>query len=184
MKTLADFIMRYKIIVVSLLILLTLFFGYKATKIGFNADFSTYLQQDDPLVKQFNRIGEVFAGKSIAVVLVESENIFSAESLTLIRDLTNAYENADGVSHVTSLTNVLDFKKTDWGLEVGKLIQQDEIPQSQEELWQLRDYAMSKEMYVGDLVSEDGKAAIIVLRLAAGVDETKAIKRLRQITEG
>ncbi len=183
MKTLADLIIRNRGIVISLLVLLTLFLGYKASKIGLNADFSTYLQQDNPLVQQFNRIGEVFAGKSVAMVLIESENLFSTETLTLIRDLTNAYEDMDGVAYVTSLTNVLDFKKIEGGLEVGKLIQRGEIPQAKEELKGLRDYVMSKEMYVGDLVSEDGKATIIILRLTHGVNEPDVVKELRWITE-
>ncbi|MFQ6618210.1 MAG: RND family transporter, partial [Fidelibacterota bacterium] len=183
MKTIADFIVRRRVITITILVLLTLFLGYEVTKVRLNADFSTYLQRDDPLVQQFNRIGEIFAGKSITMVLIESDDLFSTETLTLIQNLTDAYEGVDGVSYVTSLTNVLDFKKTEWGLEVGRLIQNGEISRNQDELKRLRDYVMSKEMYVGDLVSEDGKATIIILRLAANADEIKVVKELRRMTE-
>ncbi|NOZ04271.1 MAG: RND family transporter [FCB group bacterium] len=183
MKRLADIIIRNRVTIIIVVVLLTLFLGYETTKIKLNADFSSYLQQDNPLVQKFNRIGEIFAGKSIAMVTIESEDIFSAKTLALIRNLTNAYEDLDGVSHVTSLTNIIDFKKTEWGLEVGKLIPKGEIPETPEELKKLKDYVMSKEMYVGDLVSEDGKASIIVLRITAGANEIKVVKELRQITE-
>jgi hypothetical protein len=41
----------------------------------------------------------------------------------------------------------------------------------------------SKEMDVGDLVSEDGKAAIILARLIPGVDEAKVVKEMIHVTE-
>ncbi len=183
MKRLADLIIRNRVVVLIVVALATLFLGYEATKVKLNADFSSYLQQDNPLVQKFNRVGEIFAGKSITMVTIESEDIFSTKTLTLIRDLTNAYENLDGVSHVTSLTNIIDFRKTEWGLEVGKLIPRGEIPESPEELKKLKDYVMSREMYVGDLLSEDGKASIIVIRISAGADEVKVVKEIRKTTE-
>jgi predicted RND superfamily exporter protein len=182
-KNFSDFIVRNRIIVIALLILGLLFFGYEITRLKLNADFSTYLKQDDPLVKEFNRIGEIFAGKSIAITLIDSEDVFSNQTLTLVQKLTEAYENIPGVAFATSLTNVIDFKKTDWGLEVGKLIQNAEIPQSNDDLRKLRDYMMSKERYVGDLVSADGKAAIIVVRFSQAVDEAKVMKELRELTD-
>ncbi len=182
-KNFSDFVVRNRIIVIVVLILATLFFGYKITRLKLNADFSTYLKQDDPLVKEYNRIGEMFAGKSLVMVPVESEDVFSFQTLYLVKKLTDAYKNLPNVSYVASLTSVIDFKKTDWGLEVGKLLQDGEIPESDAELKRLRDYVLSKEMYVGDLVSEDGKAAIILARLVPGVDEAKVVKEIIRVTE-
>lgn len=47
----------------------------------------------------------------------------------------------------------------------------------------LRDYALSKEMYAGDLVSEDAKAVIILARLIPGVDGAKVVKEMIHVTE-
>ncbi len=83
-KSFSDFVIRCPIIAVAVLVLLTLFFGYQITTIKLNADFTAYLQQDNPFVEQFNRGGEIIAGKSIAIVLIESEDVFSTETLTLL----------------------------------------------------------------------------------------------------
>jgi len=182
-KNFSDFVVRNRIIVIALLVLATLFFGYEITRLKLNADFSTYLKQDDPLVKEYNRIGEIFAGKSLVMVPIESENVFSFQTLSLMKKLTDAYKNLPNISYVASLTSIIDFKKTEWGLEVGKLLQDGQVPQSDAELKRLRDYALSKEMYVGDLVSEDGKAAIILARLIPGVDEAKVVKEMILVTE-
>jgi predicted RND superfamily exporter protein len=168
MKRLADFIIRYRTAVVATVGLLTLFLGYEATKIELNADFSSYLRQDDPLVQEYEYIGEQFGGNSIGIALVTSPDVFSRETLTLVKELTEAYQSVEGISYVTSLTNVVDFKKTEWGLEVGKLLNQGELPQTQEELERLRAYVMSKDRYVGNLVSDDGTTTAILLRFNSG----------------
>lgn len=182
-KSFTGFIIRHRVTVIIVMVILSLFFGYQVTRVKLNADFSSYLQQNNPLVEQFNRIGKIFAGKSITMVLVESKDVFSADTLSLLKKLTAAYENVKGVSYVTSLINVLDFKRTGQGLEVGRLLRGGKIPDSPKALKNFRDYVMSNERYVGNLVSKDGKAAIIVLRLSAGASEIKVINKLQRITD-
>ncbi|NIS69701.1 MAG: MMPL family transporter, partial [Proteobacteria bacterium] len=183
MKGLIDIILRNKLMAKVLILFLTLLSGYAITKVALNADFSTYLRQDDPVVQKFNLVGEEYGSKSIGMVVIEAEDVFNSETLSLIRDLTIAYEDLDGVAYVTSLANVLDFKKTEWGLEVGKLIQKGIIPESEEDLKRLRDYVLSREMYVKDLVSEDGTSTVIAVRLKHGVHEYAVTKEIRKLTE-
>lgn len=83
-KNFSDFVVRNRIIFIVVLILATLFFGYEITRLKLNADFSTYLKQDDPLVKEYNLIGEIFAGKSLVMVPIESENVFSFQTLSFM----------------------------------------------------------------------------------------------------
>jgi predicted RND superfamily exporter protein len=143
---LVGWIIRNKRIVAIGILIATFLLGFVMIKVVLNADFSTYLRQSDPVVQTFNYIGEKYASKSMGLVLIQADDVFSTETLKLINDLTDAYEELDGVAYATSLTNVLDFKKTEWGLEVGRLIQSENIPRSDEELKSLRDYVLSKEL--------------------------------------
>ena len=118
MNRFSKIIIKYRWIVIGLITVATIFFGWRTSKIGLNADFSTYLNQSNPLVERYNRIGKVFGSNSIGVALISSKDIFSEGSLQLIKKLTNAYKNIDGIKYVTSLTNVVDFKKTEW--EIGR----------------------------------------------------------------
>ena len=182
MKPLTNAIIRHRNISIAIILLLTLFLGYELTQVEMNADFTTYLMQDDPIVQKFNLIGEEYAGKSMALVMIETEDVFKAETLKMIRDLTDAYEGLEGIAYVTSLTNVLDFKKTEWGLEVGKLIPRKDVPISAEELARLKNYTLSKDMYVKDLVSEDGKSTVIALRLKHGALEVEVASEIKTVT--
>ncbi|NOZ69959.1 MAG: MMPL family transporter [Deferribacteres bacterium] len=181
MKKLTDTIIRCRGVVIALLAILTLVLGYEMLRVRLNADFTTYLRQDDPLVRQFNYIGKEYASKSMALVLIE-DDVFTPRTLKLIQNLTAAYEELDGVAYVTSLANVLDFRETEWGLEVGRLIRRGKIPQNEEDLKKLRDYVLSKEMYVKKLVSEDGKSTVIVVRLKQGVSEFAVTKEIGRLT--
>jgi predicted RND superfamily exporter protein len=169
--------------IIIIVVILTILSAYQMIKIKMNADFATYLQQDDPLVQQYNKIGDKFGGKSTAMVLIETDDIFNAQNLKLIGDLTNAYQSLKEVSYVTSLTNVMDFKKVEGGLEVGKLISQADINDELADLADLKNYVMSKEMYTGNIVSYDATTTLIALRLTPGENEYSAAQKIKEATE-
>jgi len=183
MNELSKIIIKYRWLVISLITAATIFFGWHASKIGLNADFSTYLNQSDPIIKQYNRIGEVFGSNSIGIALITSEDIFSEESLQFIKELTNAYKNVDGINYVTSLTNVVDFKKTEWGLEVGKLLNREIIPQSIEDLNDLKNYVMKKDRFVSNLISSDGSISAIILKFDKSKSEISTSIKIKEATD-
>ncbi len=175
MLTLADFVIRRRWLIIVVMLGITAFLGLQAMRVGLNADFSTYLRQNDPLVQQYNRIGEIFGGNSVGVALLSSDDVFTPENLKLLQELTEAFKNVDGIAYVTSLTNVVDFRKTEWGLEVGKLFDGKQALDSPAAVAALKQYVMQKDRYVSRLVSEDATTAAIVLRFRGGT--TRAINQ-------
>ncbi len=130
MLKIEDFVIRFRWAVIGVIVAITVFLGLQAKKVDLNADFSTYLNQEDPVVEQYNRIGDIFGGNSRGVALISTDNIFTAENLELVKKLTDVYRSFEGIACVTSLTNVIDFRKTEWGLEVGKLLNQNNPPRT------------------------------------------------------
>lgn len=55
--------------------------------------------------------------------------------------------------------------------------------QSDEELQQFKNYVLSKEIYAGNLVSEDGTLTLIVLRLLPDLDEYQVAKQIEAATK-
>ncbi|NOY78304.1 MAG: MMPL family transporter [Calditrichaeota bacterium] len=164
MLKIANFVIRHRLVVILVILVITILLGWQALRVGLNADFSSYLREDDPLVQQYNRIGKVFGGNSIGIALITADDVFSKPSFELIKKLTDAYGNMEGISYATSLTNVVDFRKTEWGLQVGALLDKSKIPETPPEFSSLKSYVMSKDRYVGTLVSQDAKATAIILR--------------------
>ncbi len=183
MKKLAELVLKYRLTIISVTLLLTLFFGYGLSKISINSDMLSYLQPDDPVVKLFNRIGEDYGGNTLAMVAVKSDDVFSTETLNFINELTQKYSNIQGISSVMSLTNILDIKKTEDGLEISKLINKNNIPQSKTELDKLKNYTLNKDMYSGKIISEDGQYTLLICRIQNNVDKGAVAQIIKNNTE-
>lgn len=183
MLTIADIVIRHRWSIILLMTILTVGMGFLATRVELNADFSTYLRQDDPLVEQFNRIGDIFGGNSIGIALLSSEDIFTPENFNLLRELTSAFQEVEGIAYVTSLTNVIDFRQTEEGLEVRELLGGGNLLTSPPDLAALKEYLMPKDRYVGRLVSRDGTTAAMVLRFQGGVNQFATSLRVKAQAE-
>ena len=183
MKKLAELVLKYRVAIISVTLLLSIFFGYGLSKIKINSDMLSYLQPDDPVVKLFNRIGEDYGGNTLAMVAVKSDDVFSYKTLSLINNLTQKYSNIKGVASVMSLTNILDIKKTEDGLEISKLIDKNNIPKEKEELESLKKYTLGKDMYSGKIISKDGQYTLLICRIQNDVDKAAIAEKIKEITE-
>ena len=182
MKKAAELIIKFRIGIIVGAILLTLFFGYSLRNLTINPDIVSYFPKDDPVVELFNYIGEEYGGNQIAIVAIESEEIFQKDIIRNIQEITSDIQMLDGVSYVTSLTNVLDIKNDElFGIEIGKLIDEYELPESLEELQTIKEYTLSKDMYKGRLISDDSKTSLIVCRLDVEADKIKTAHQIKEI---
>lgn len=181
MKRLTALIFRFRKSILIGTGLLTLFFGYQLLHLRINSDIVGYLPKDDPAVILFNQVGEVFSGNDLALVAVDCPDVFSAPALLHIKDLTDRLKALDGVSAVTSLTDVIDIRKgADGSVEVGKLIDPDHLPETPAQLAQVKTYTFGKEFYRGRIVSADSRSTLIVCRLKAGIDKVAATRAIRR----
>ena len=121
--------------------------------------------------KQFGANALVFA-----VLDFTEKGTFDPESLALVQRMTDALEAIDELFNVSSLTNIVDIRKTEYGVEVGDLI--PEIPETREELDRLEEYVLSKEMYVNTLISPDAKYTVLVANIEGGADEGAAAHKV------
>jgi len=181
MTKFTELVLRFRIPVIIITLVLTVFFSYSLKDLKINSDILSYMPQDDPIVILFNEVGDKFGGNSLAMVALETDDVFNYQTLSRINALTERFKLLDEVSHVMSLTDIIDIKKTEWGLEVGKLIDKYNIPQDPEELNRLREYTLSKDMYRGSLVSADGKVTLVIARLREGVDKIAIGRRMKKI---
>lgn len=176
-----ELILKNRLLVIIATLLITLILGLQITKLKIEGDILKYLPEDDPTVVLFNRVGDEFGGNSLALIAIETDDVFTKETIEHINLLTEQFKLVDGITNVTSLTDVLDIKKTDEGLEIGKLIDQYKLPQTAEELKQLKKYTLSKDLYNGRIVSKDAKAALIICRIAENMDKAKTAAKLKEI---
>ncbi len=180
MRSLSAFIVKNRLLVIGLVCVLSIIFAIGLRNIKVNADMASYLPESDPAVKLLDYIGEKYAGNSLGIVIVQAEDVFNLKTIKSIDYLTRQLKQIEGITYVTSLTNILDIKKTEEGLEIGKLIDEDNIL-DQEGLNRIRDYALNKKIYRNRLVSEDGKTTLIICRIEG--DKSKVAKDIERVVK-
>lgn len=176
----ANFVIKYRWMLISLILILTLLFAYSIKNLKINSDFVSYLPESDEAVKLSKYIGNKYGGNLTAIVAIESDDVFKYETLKAIYNLTEKLRYVDGVSYVMSLTNAIDIKGTDEGIEIGKLI--SEVPTDKQSLRELKKYVLSKDLYK-NLVSKDGKVTLIMCRLSDGVDKVKVAREIKKVVD-
>ncbi|MFU8842473.1 MAG: efflux RND transporter permease subunit [Bacteroidales bacterium] len=161
-------ILKIRWIIVLTVVSITLFLGYQIPGIKINSDVISSLPDDDPDAVLLKKIGARFGGNRMGMIILTCDNVFDHEILNHVKKITDVLADIEGISSITSLTNIMDIKEDAYGMEIGKLVDEDELPESIDDLAILKERVMSKEMYKGVIVSEDAKATLILFSL---VDE-------------
>ncbi len=178
----SELVIKYRLYIIMMTVLVTAFFAYQLKDAKVNSDILTYLKPDDPAVILFNRIGEEYAGTALTMVGIEADNVFEHKTLQTINSLTEKIKAVDGVATVMSLTDILDIKGVEGGLEVGRLIDKNNIPSDAKELQNIREYALAKDMYNGRIISPDGKITLIIARLKQQAEKETIAEEIQKIT--
>ncbi len=180
MNRFASSIIRYRYYVIAAVMAITLFMLYALKDLRVNADVLSYLPDNDPSAQLFTRIGDVYGGNSMVIIGFSGQDVFETETLEIIRALTDSVRSVAGIGYVTSLTNVIDIRGDDYGIEIGRLVDEYDIPTDRATLDSLKTYALSKSMYRGNLVSEDATATLIAGKILNGYDHDNVVGTIRE----
>ncbi len=183
MERFAQVILKLKWIIVLVVLGITVFFGYQFRNISIDSDVINSLNDNDPTAQLYKNIGTRFGGNEIGMIVLETEDIYSTEVFRHVKQITDSVRYTAGVSTVTSLTNILDIRSSEWGIEIGKLVDEYDLPTEQPEINSLENYILSKDMYKGVIVSEDGTATVIMFNLLHDADKQEVAKEIKNKIE-
>ena len=166
MRRLATLIVEKRAAIFSIIILLTLFFSYYASKIEIYTAFSDLLPRDHPYIRVHNEFWKTFGGANVVLISVEAVDgdIFNPAFLKKVKKLTEVIERTPGANNYQIFSiarqKVKDVRATTWGIEVQPVMWPD-VPRSADAMERLRNIVFANPTIIGRLVSEDGKAALI-----------------------
>ncbi len=183
MDKVAKYILKFRWVIIILVILTTAFLGYQIKNITINSDVISNLPDDDPDAVLLKEIAHEYGGNNIGMVILETENVFTTDVLENIVEITDTLSLIEGIYSVTSLSNILEIKSGEYGMEIGKLIDEYDIPDTQVELEDLKSRVLKKDLYRGNLISEDGTATVILFTVSEGADVTKVAKTVKKKVE-
>ena len=111
---LADFILKYRWQSLLAIALITVFFGYYATKVQLTYDFAKIIPADDPDYIEYIKFKNTFGEDgNVLVVGVQSDKIFEYNFFNDWANLTSQIEKIDGIEKVVSLSNMFTIYRND-----------------------------------------------------------------------
>ena len=158
-------ILANKWLIIVLVCLGTLFFGNELKKLQIDADIVKSLPDDDVDARLLKKIGKNFGSNNMGVIILETDNIYQPSVIEHIQLITDTLSEISGISSVSSLTNIINIKGSDYGIEIGKLVDEYELPKTALEFEKLRNNILNNPMYKGSIVSEDETASLIVFNI-------------------
>lgn len=172
---------KFPKVVIVMVVLLTVVFGFYAGRVGITTDIKSFFPEDHPQVISYDEINEKFGGADRIMVALTTSDVFSLTSLSTIEQLTHELEQTSGVTNVRSLTTIDEIAGSEWGIDVIPLI--GEIPTEQQELAALRERVLKDDMYVGTIVSSDGTGALHVVEVDPGSSAVEVALSIQELLE-
>ena len=189
----ARFLYRWRRWLTGFIVLGALVLSPRAQIQNIDNDLTAWFSREDPVFQDYQRFQDEFGGTRTLIVALKAPDrarLFSAESFTFLRQISEDIERVEAVQRVSSLAtatvvDALPATAADegGGLNVRRLI--EDLDQSTPEAVGAR--ALSDELFRGDLVSEDGTVtALVVFFDESRIDDVRAavLTQIRGIISG
>lgn len=175
-------ILNHPKVILSILAAITLVLGTFLPKVKMDFSIEQLFSQNDPVINRFLNFREEFDGVDNRIFLLyESDDPFSYKNLKLNKKMVYAFENIEGVSKVTSLTNIELF--TEGGEYLLSPVYEN-IPKSIDSLNIAKVRILSSDLLKNYLISEDGKVAAILIEVSDSFNEHESRESIvKQIDE-
>ena len=165
MRQIFKFIIAKNKLVISLVLVLSVVFGYLSTKLSIDASAETLLLEHDPDLKAYRQIAKRYDSPGLLVVaFTPKDDLFLPKNLELIKNLSGELAKNDMVSSVISILNVPLLNSVKGGvtgiLDHTPTLSDKDINISKAKL----EFAKSP-IYSGNLISKDLKTTAIALNL-------------------
>ena len=184
-----SFILKHKYKMLSLIALVTVFFGYHLSKLMIATDFISFYPPRHPYIQLYNDYREMFGSANVLMCAVEVKegNIYNWETIGKIDRITQEMLTIKGSNptQLISLTHpkLKDVKVTSWGIAISPMlgpgISRDDVG-----LKKLKSAVYNNPGVRGFYVSIDDKTAAIYAGFwEEGVNPLKLYQRLKTLKE-
>ena len=179
MQRYIEWILRYRFVVITLTLIITIAAVIQAKNLGIIIDPNTMLPQSHPYVTTSSQVEKVFGSKYVVMVGITPKegDIYQPEVLEKIQRMTAAFLLTPGVvkENLLSLSSkrAKNIAGTAEGLEVKPLM--SNVPTTPAQIIELRGAIEKNPVYLNSIVSADAKTTAILVEFKEGLGGFRAI---------
>ncbi|HNQ11826.1 MAG TPA: MMPL family transporter [Bacteroidia bacterium] len=173
-RRLAYLILRYRLWILTSIILLTGVMAFVASKVELSYEFAKVLPANDPYSRQYEEFKKLFGEDGSVMVLgIEDKNLFELERFNKWQALSDKITSIDGIEAVVSVAHLYVLERNDEELkfEVKPLFK--EKPISQTEMDSLRSVLESLPFYKGFIHNAETNASLMAITFERSKLNTK-----------
>ena len=159
-------ILKYPLIVLTLLMLFVSTLGYYATKLEIDASAETLLLEDDKDLQFFREVNKTYDNSDFLVVTFspKNEELLSQKSLETIKNISNDFLKVKNVESITSILNVPLLQSPI--RPISDLVEGvDSLETKEFDTNLVKNELLHSPLYSNSLVSSDFKTTAIILNL-------------------
>ena len=176
MKTYYKFVTSFPKLVLLTVLVITVYMAMQLDKLEWETDARVYMPKGHAAIEYDEKIERIFGAKDAIVIAIvnQEKTIFNKETLAKIKRITEKVSALPSVIanrnlDVASLSTSTLFEGDD--VSVGAVRLMRELPENEAEIEKIKaKIKQHEDILIGNLVSEDGTAAMIRAKVKEGVD--------------
>ncbi|HNC32203.1 MAG TPA: MMPL family transporter, partial [Cyclobacteriaceae bacterium] len=174
-NSLAEAIIKYRLVFLMVIAVITAFMGWQATKIVMSYDFARTVPPEDPDLLYFNSFKQKFGEDgNIIVVGMQDSSVYQLNNFQAYRELGSSIKKVHGVTEVISLPNLkMIAKDTAQKNFYFRNIFPEQVS-SQNELDSLLQVALDQRIYSGQIINPGNGAMMMLVAIKKEVMNSKA----------
>ncbi|MCR5170908.1 MAG: MMPL family transporter [Desulfovibrio sp.] len=165
-KSIGRFLVKYRFLLLLLVVVLTAFFGYSSRCLKFDGSVDVWFTEGDPAAERKAAFKASFGNQHSVLVLVEPSHgvdLFSPENIGAIRGLVSEFERSVPYLKEVQWVGSMDIVVPDGtGIRIDRLFEH-EAPFTAQEAEEGRRRAMAEDDFIQRYISKDGRALAIIL---------------------
>jgi uncharacterized protein len=181
----AQFIIKFRLALIGVILLITVFMGYHATKVQMSYDLARTVPLDDPEMVFLQKFKQQFGedGNIIAVGLRDSA-IYSLKNFNRFRELNKTIREIPGVNNLLSLPEVKIIRKDTANTRFYLDGHYPKVIKDQAQLDSLMGAIRNQKFYMGQIVNEKNGATMMLISITKEVmNSEKRIAMTKALVE-
>ncbi|MCF7890512.1 MMPL family transporter [Candidatus Bipolaricaulota bacterium] len=160
-------------------LLVTLFFGFWIPGLEIDNSVDDMLPSSHPAKELYDEVTETFGGTDTIIVAYRNDDIFSVETLSRIDELTEEFNQVEGVDDVRSIANAKKLEGSGGSLKVSDLVPESGV--DPERISEIEEYVKNTQTLRGTVLSSDGKYAGFLVELSEDASDSTVNSDLKEI---
>ncbi len=145
------------------LVLLTLLTGGAMFRLQIDPSMETLFVKNSPEYVYYNEYRQKYGSDQMIAVAVSMTDIFTRANLRILKKLTEEIASFPNVERVLSLANAIDIRHKMFGIKIEPVMKG--LLEGKKSLRKFKKNVLSNELYLNNLVSQDGKVANLLIYL-------------------